>query len=319
MIIRGNEVPVDVQAELEAFEWEKEKWTEEQLIACSPFRPDNSPSFYCWLVETDKAPAGAWGDRGAEGEFEKGSFISLLSFLRDETEEEVIEYLESKYGVSGEDGKFHFRKIRLRTDKGARQTLDMGLLENLGYHPYLEGRGIPKGVQKALKVGYVPEKKAIAIPWFLPDGRLASIKYRRVDSKRFFYEKGGFPVARLLYGIQVLHEKEYLDTVVITEAEIDAMSAMAVGFPAVAVGGASFNEYHASLLKQTNVKRVIIASDNDAAGSKLRQQIKDLLGSYFGLATINYPDDVKDLNDMNWEQRKGLLKNALPINGFKLM
>jgi len=81
MIINGQEVPVDVQAELEQFEWDKARWTGEKLIACSPFRSDNHPSFYCWLVETEKAPTGAWGDSGGSGEYEKGGFISLLFIL----------------------------------------------------------------------------------------------------------------------------------------------------------------------------------------------------------------------------------------------
>lgn len=170
-----------------------------------------------------------------------------------------------------------------------------------------------------MKTGFDPENKAIALPWFLPDGRLGAIKYRRVNNKRFFYAKGGFPIRELLYGIHILHEKDYLDTVVVTEAEIDAMSAMTVGFPAVAVGGSNFNERHRNLLMQTNVKNIIIASDNDEAGKKLAKQIQDVLGWSFSLYQIDYPSGVKDLNDMNSETRKKVLTGAKKINGLKLI
>jgi len=319
MIINGQEVPVDVQAELEQFEWDKARWTGEKLIACSPFRSDNHPSFYCWLVETEKAPTGAWGDSGGSGEYEKGGFISLLSFLRNESEEETIEYLLTKYGTQGSGGQIVLRRLNVKLEKEARKPLPQSLLEGLQEHPYLTQRGISKGVQKAMKTGFDPEKEAIALPWFLPDGRLAAIKYRKVNSKRFFYAKGGFPIRELLYGINILHEKDYLDTVVITEAEIDAMSAMTVGFPAVAVGGSQFNEKHKNLLLQTNIKNVIIASDNDEAGEKLAKQIKDTLGISFAIYRIDFPQGVKDLNDMDAVTRKRVLENAQRVNGVKLI
>ena len=319
MIIQGQEVPVDVQAELEQFEWKRATWTAEKLIACSPFREDRHPSFYCWLVETEKAPAGAWGDSGASGEYEKGGFISLLSFLRNESEEETIEYLISKYGIQNSDGKIILRKLNVSLGKKVRTPLPHHLLDGLQEHPYLSNRGISRGVQKAMKTGFDPKKNAIALPWFLPDGRLGAIKYRRVNNKRFFYAKGGFPIRELLYGIHILHEKDYLDTVVVTEAEIDAMSAMTVGFPAVAVGCSSFNEKHRNLLLQTNVRKVIIASDNDKAGRKLAKQIQDVLGMQFSLYQIDYPDGVKDLNDMDADTRRKVLNKARKVNGIKLI
>src|SRR5690606_8988044 len=198
-----------------------------------------------------------------------------------EAEEGTIEYLLNKDGTQGSDGKIVLRKLNVRLGKKVRSPLPHHLLDGLQEHPYLSNRGISKGVQKVMKTGFDPENKAIALPWFLPDGRLGAIKYRRVNNKRFFYAKGGFPIRELLYGIHILHEKDYLDTVVITEAEIDAMSAMTVGFPAVAVGGSQFNEKHRNLLLQTNVKKVIIASDNDEAGKKLAKQIQDVLGWSF--------------------------------------
>src|SRR5690606_40301738 len=67
------------------------------------------------IFETEKAPEGAWGDSGASGEYEKGGFVSLLSFLRNETEEETIEYLVSKYGTQGSDGKIVLRRDRKST------------------------------------------------------------------------------------------------------------------------------------------------------------------------------------------------------------
>jgi 5S rRNA maturation endonuclease (ribonuclease M5) len=310
--LKGFDVPVDVEAELREFDWEHDRWTSEKLIACSPFRDDSRPSFYVWLVDTDQARAGSWGDSGGSVH-RKGGFIYLLSFLRNETAKETVDYLMNKYGTYLEDGKIVLNKLNVEVEKEER-TLPLSLLDGLQEHPYLTRRGISKSVQKALKTGYDLEKKAIAIPWFLPNGKLGAVKYRKTEDKQFFYAKGGYPVRNLLYGVHILHQKDYLDTVVVTEAEIDAMTAMTAGFPAVAVGGSQFNPKHTSALMQTNVKNVIIASDNDEAGAKLAKQIEDALSFHFNLYRVEFPDGAKDLNELGIEKCNKALNGAKKLN-----
>jgi 5S rRNA maturation endonuclease (ribonuclease M5) len=311
--LKGFDVPVDVEAELREFDWEQAKWTGEKLIACSPFRDESRPSFYVWLVDTDQAWAGSWGDSGGSGEFEKGGLISLLSFLRNESPEETVDYLVAKYGTYI-NGHIVLNRLNVNLEENARKSLPLSLVEGLQEHPYLTKRGISKGVQRALKTGYDAEKKAIAFPWFLPNGKLAAVKYRRTSSKRFFYAKGGYPIRNLLYGVHILHQKDYLDTVVVTEAEIDAMTAMTAGFPAVAVGGSQFNPKHTSALMQTKVKNVIIASDNDEAGVKLAKQIEDALSFHFNLYRVEFPDGAKDLNELGIEKCNKALNGAKKLN-----
>ena len=48
--INDLELNIDVRAELENYEWEKAIWKENKLIACSPFRGEENPSFYCFLL-----------------------------------------------------------------------------------------------------------------------------------------------------------------------------------------------------------------------------------------------------------------------------
>lgn len=293
--INGFEVQVDLREELEEFNWRNATWTDKKLIACSPFREDNHPSFYCWLEETEKAPLGAWGDSGGSGHYEKGGFISLLSYLREETEEDTCEYLLEKYGVNESEG-FTLKTLRLKKEKKVKKPLSPTLLDNLTYHPYLEKRGIPKAIQKAMGVGFDKSKNAVAIPWKLPNGDLANVKYRRVDSKRFFYIRGGWSIGKLLFGIDILHKKNYLKSVVITEAEIDAMSCITVGFPSVAVGGSKWSKEKTNLLIQTNIKEIIIATDNDEAGKNLRKQIIESLKGRMKIRVVKLPSGHKDCN-----------------------
>jgi DNA primase len=113
---------------------------------------------------------------------------------------------------------------------------------------------------------YDERGKAAVIPWYGADGRLANVKYRKVYGKTFWYLKGGRPIRELLYGINDVGK-----TAVICEAEIDAMSWMEAGYSAVAVGGASFNSWKRDVILRSPIEELIIATDNDKAGGKLRR------------------------------------------------
>lgn len=308
---------MDIEEELKMFDWDEATWTDEKLIACSPFRDDARPSFYCWLKDSPRASAGFWQDSGGSGEHEKGGFISLLSFLRNETIDDTVDYLWDKYGTG--IGRISLRQIRMKQKK-KQKPLPPSLTQNLSPHEYLIDRGIPKGIQKALNVGYNVDKKAIAIPWLLPNGDLGNIKYRRIDNKFFWYEKGGVSIGKMLWGINILHEKDYLDTVYICEAEIDAMYIMTAGYPCVAVGGSKFNKEKRDLLIRTNVKRVVIVPDNDEAGENLKNQIvKHLVGTK-EVHVCRLPSKYKDANDVPYGELKEILNKTyrVPLFNFKL-
>lgn len=293
---------IDVEAELRAFEWRCARWTTDKLIACSPFRDDRRPSFYVWLRDdpVSGARAGYWGDSGGY-EYQRGGFVQLLAFLRNETEEETREYLRSKYGSSA-----YVDTENMTLDlsgwtidpKPKRRGLDPAILDEYRFrHPYLERRGISEKVQRLMRVGYDRKHRAITIPWFLPDGTLGNIKYRRVDSKQFWYHKGGMPIRELVYGLNIIYRKEIREAV-LCEAEIDAMTAMTAGIPAIAVGGAKMSEQQAELIARSPLESVILATDNDEAGEKMREQaIRRLIG-YVDLKIASIPAGYKDLNEL---------------------
>ncbi|OYD08580.1 toprim domain-containing protein [Paludifilum halophilum] len=301
-----EDIAVNVREELESFEWEQARgWETDKLIACSPFRQDSTPSFYVWLEDSPvfRAKAGYWGDSGGS-EYERGDFITLLSFLRQETREETAQYLLDKY-APGWDGdfrniEFDFTWIQAG-QAGKRPPIPLSYLDPYKFrHPYLERRGVTERVQRAMQVGYDRDKKAVTIPWFNGRGELVQVKRRSVTSKFFRFlsmEEGGHPVRELLYGIDVIHRKE-LDCAVITEAEIDALYAMSSGFPAIAVGGAKFSKEKAALIKRSPLRKLVIAADNDMTGQALEEQIIKRLSGQVGLWRVRLPKGYKDLNDV---------------------
>ena len=182
---------IDVESELREFEWVKPRWTADKLIAASPFRYDKTPSFMVRLQPYGKYPAGVWTDSGAyDEEWRSGNFIKLLSFLRNESYEETEEYLRTKYMVSA-DGDIIVVQPKLKV-KRYRQALNLTFSQAPA--KYLKRRGISDEVQRMFGVGFDPKSNAVILPWRLPDGRLANVKYRKTYGKAFWYERGGWPI-----------------------------------------------------------------------------------------------------------------------------
>ncbi|WP_095021892.1 toprim domain-containing protein [Bacillus thuringiensis] len=307
--IRGREVDVDIEKELDSFTWSRAKWGTDRLIACSPFRYDSSPSFYVYLEDTATAFAGSWGDSGG-GEFQKGHFTQLLAFLKDCSEEEVIDYLLEEYASDWDgESKLVLDLSRLKI-RGKTYGLDMNLIEGFtGASEYLRGRGITDEVQALYNVAYDPDNKLVMFPYLTPNGRLAALKKRRTDSKMFFYAGGGVPMRELVYGIDLAHRDD-ITTAVLTEAEIDAMYATScTGILGIGVGTSSLSDEKVSVIMRSPLEEIIIASDNDEAGEKLKRHIIAKLSGIVKFYEIDMPEGCKDLNDMTPEQVREAIAN----------
>lgn len=301
--IRGHTLNIDIQAELEEFEWHRAKWASNKLIAASPFRYDKSPSFF---VNLEGDYAGCWGDSGAyDEEWSSGGIVKLLSYLRNETYEESEQYLLEKYDYSvSKDGiKLNITKITM-----TRRTnvISRAIMKEVS--PYLTKRGISTQVQTEARVGKSEYYGFVAIPWNSPDGNLANIKYRATKGKTFFYERGARPIRELVYGADLYVKST--DDLIICEAEIDALSWRTAGYNAVAVGGVAFTKYQADILRRLPFKRLVVAGDNDKAGARFNEQvIKAMIGRE--TAVLEWRQSrFKDANDVLVNNGIGALIDA---------
>jgi DNA primase len=289
--IRSHSVDVDVRTELEQFNWTRPKWSSDKLIAASPFRYDKSPSFF---VNLSGEYAGTWGDSGYyDQEWASGNFTKLLAFLRNETYEETEEYLLGEYGIPS-DGtdSVKLNMVNLRIQRN-RQPLSADILAKYTEdYTYLKNRGISERVQRQMGVLYDRESKAAVIPWRSAKNNLANVKFRTVYGKTFWYHKGGRPIRELVYGIDQAQA-----TTIICEAEIDALSWMEAGYAAVAVGGASFNNWKRDIILRSPIEEIIIATDNDKAGGKLRREIEAAMKGHVRVRQAYVRADCKDANE----------------------
>jgi hypothetical protein len=296
--VRGQPIEVDIRTELEAFEWTRAKWSAEKLLAASPYRYDNQPSFYVYLEDTASAPAGSWGDSGAfDQEFTKGGFVKLLAFLRQETEEETEDYLLSQYDFTRHTEGLPKLNVPKLGQTVQPRHLDASLLDKYTQdYTYLSRRGINEVVQRTSRICYDKRSQAVVIPWFDASGRLANVKYRKTYGKVFWYEKGAVPIRELVWGIDQVYENK-TKSVVLCEAEIDAMTWQTVGLPAIATGGAHFSDNQADVIKRAPIERVLIAADNDKAGAKYLEKVIELLTGFVELVDLRIECDYKDANE----------------------
>jgi 5S rRNA maturation endonuclease (ribonuclease M5) len=289
--IRGQDVDIDVEAELQPFDWVRPRWSTDKLIAASPFRYDRTPSFF---VNLTGEMAGVWADSGAyDAEWASGNFVKLLAFLRNETYEEAEEYLLATYSFAETSNELVLRPVQLKLER-KRQAIKEDVLAGFTAGPcdYLRGRGIADEVQRSAGVLYDEKQRAVVLPWRGMTGKLANIKYRKTYGKTFYYAKGAEPIRNLVYGIGLAGR-----TTVLCEAEIDALSWMTAGYPAIAVGGVAFNRKKRDLIIRSPIEELIIATDNDKAGEKLRQEVAEELRGYVRCRQAYVGGDCKDANE----------------------
>lgn len=288
---------MDILSEIEAYPWRNPKWHPLKLEASSPFRDgDNSPSFSVNLdPSSDKF--GWWNDWGAvERRWRAGPPEKLISYLRNITEEEALELL---YGNSGADSG-EYITVRLQHDNAKKRfkPLDITLLDEYSTQSsdYLTNRGISPETQRLFQTGYDPRTKAVTIPWIGGSGQLLSVKYRSTYDKRFWYIKNGVPIRDILYGMNIVYDQN-IKRVAIVEAELDALTLYEMGIPAIATGGATFNNAKRDLILRSPIEEVVLVRDNDLAGRRWRRQVYEHLRGKVSVSIALVPRGYKDVNE----------------------
>jgi len=235
--------------------------------------------------------------------------------MRGVSYEESVEYLVEKYGdrfVYKTDDNINIPKVSIKEKK--KVTLDESVLTK-ATSGYLLSRGISEKTQEQYCLGYNKENKGYtAIGWTShKDNTVQAIKYRSTRGKDMFYEPGGRGINTLVFGL--FHVKHF-DSVVICEGEIDALSFIEVGIPAIAVGTASISRRQVDLIKYCGFKTIYLGGDNDEAGKKFNKQMESAFIRYMDVLQIDYGRH-KDSNDFlkrgDEEELRQLCDRAKPV------
>ena len=187
---------------------------------------------------------------------------------------------------------------------------------------FVNSRGISK--QTAEYLGWFAKDDNIAFP-FYKFGEIVNIKYRGIKEKSFYQTPNGEPVL-YNYDNAFSELKNYHDTLIIVEGEIDCATMVEAGFkncvslPAGSDSqvrdknfqGAKFDFLKCSAPLLESAKRIILALDADAPGQAMTQSLINMLpdGKVYIVDWSVYDVQGKDANDF-WRKEKPIIKDAI--------
>jgi hypothetical protein len=163
---------------------------------------------------------------------------------------------------------------------------------------YLARRGIPEAIAEAAGVRALNlyGRTYAAFPFHDRDGAAVAFQARALDSEPDGHRAYGRKGAGVFSTSQGALKSE---TVIITEAPIDALSLAACGFEAIALGGTAAPGWIPAALA---FKRVLLAFDNDAngAGDKAAATLAPSLQSFGAGVTRLAPPRETDVDKSDW-------------------
>ena len=227
----------------------------------------------------------------------KASLSKMISDVLDISPEESNQWLVDNFGNT------FITKIDFDTDISLKQEkqkyMDESILDKYDYyHPYMWKRKLTKEVVDQFRVGYDKELQAITFPVYDERHRLVMITARSVNSKRFWIPKNVEKPVYLLYDIL----DRGIDTVFITEAQIDALTAMGWGYPCVATMGCP-SKRQIDILNRSGIRSIIAIFDNDASGARFSLRLKENLRKDIFFDTFSWIGlNKKDINDFSRDE-----------------
>ena len=278
------------------------------MEACCPFHSDKTPSF---KVSKAKNMFKCFGCGIS------GNGLDFIMYYHKMTFYDAIRFAAKRYNIElDEDAKEHIKPLP-RLEKLQPNTI-----------AYFENRCISNntllrfGITESIE--WMPIAKAeipvICFNYF-KDGELINIKFRG-KNKDFKLNKDS---EKIFYNLDAIKDT---DEAVICEGEMDCLSLYEAGiYNAVSVpNGAGIGDMQLRYLDSCweyfeNKNRVILFTDNDQPGNKLKEELSRRIGVEKCLY-IEYPEDCKDANEVLIKYGKQKLSDlvakakAFPIQGI---
>ena len=218
------------------------------------------------------------------------------NFLTLEVEERALIPLN----LSRNKRKDKSNKITLPPEKNVLERE----LERFRYiHPYMYKRKLTDEIIELFDVGWDSKTDCITFPVRDLAGNCLFIVRRSVKGKHFNIPKG---VEKPLYGIYELYQSTEIDKhdIIVCESIIDALTCWVYGRYAVALNGLG-TELQFEQLRKLPCRKLIIATDNDSAGLKAGERIKEKIKNKI-LTRFVFPENRKDINELSKEEFENL-------------
>lgn len=282
------------------------------FIGLCPFHSEKTESF---SVSPSRKIYKCFGGCGKSGDV-----IDFIMEIDNKNYIEAIRYLSDKYNIPIQDEIKSYQKPPPRLEKLSPETI-----------AYFEKRGISNNTLLRFNITeakeWMPktakEVRAICFNYY-KDEQLINIKFRSKD-KDFKLAKDA---ELIFYNLDSLKDET---TAIIVEGEIDCLSLHEAGiYNVVSVpNGAAIGQLQLKYLDNCwqsfeNKTKIIIATDNDEPGQRLRDELARRLGRE-RCYKIEYPKDCKDANDILVKHNRVALEMTIesakqwPVEGVLTM
>ena len=246
------------------------KWDQRQLQGCCPFHSEKTPSF-------------KWNKKGNFFKcFGCNESIDIIGYYI-KTGMTFREAVKELFNITGTHFDDEIEKPITKEQKPYIQPKEEVNIATGTVQAYLELRKISKATIDYAGVK-TDDKGNIAFEFYDDKDRLMLTKYRparklkKSDNKNWCQK--GADTSPVLYG---MHQADPSKPLLITEGEIDRLAAIESGFKnavSIPFGAENFHwiEYNWKWLEQ--FEEIIVWSDNDDAGERMRKEVIPRLGSH---------------------------------------
>ena len=228
---------------------------------------------------------------------ESGKLPKLIGGCFDEDEQFGKKWLLTNYvgDVIIEQEKSFLPDDLFQTKE--QKELDETLLDKFeDWHPYLAKRHLSPQICKLFKVKYDKEKEMIVFPVWDEHNRLVMLTRRSVNNKTFLIDKD---VEKPVYLLNFIINSGITE-VTICESQINALTCLTYGYPAVALFGTG-TKYQYDILNRSGIRHYYLAFDGDDAGMKgTLRFLKNIRDDVF-IDIIMIPKG-KDVNDLTQDE-----------------
>lgn len=234
-------------------------------------------------------------------------FAQVIGDLFNEDKSFGEEWLVERFGNTFVEQEEFLQEIVLDKPTVKKEYLDESVLVPFDfYHPYMWKRKLSKEVVDRFRVGYDQERDAITFPVYDERHNLVMITARSVNSKHFWIPKNVDKPVYLLYDIL----ERGIDSIVITEGQIDALTSWTYGKPAVATMGCP-SDKQIDTLNRSGIRCITSMFDNDAAGLRFYERFKKKLNPDILLCRAQLPSGKKDINELTFDEFNYSLNNVI--------
>ena len=194
-------------------------------------------------------------------------------------------------------------KTNINTLPTAKIVTESELERYRYYHPYMYKRKLTDEVIEMFDIGYDKQTDCITFPVRDISGNCLFVARRSVKGKYFSYPKD---VEKPLYGIFELYQSCEIEKedIIVCESMLDALTCYVYGKYALALNGTG-TAVQFEQLRKLPCRKLIIATDNDSAGLKAGERIKEKIKNKI-LTRFVFPENRKDINELSKEEFENL-------------